>query len=135
MQQETLEFQQPARRVYTAVKLVLQTKLKLNNVDYDDNLFIIKARHGNFLSPFSENIEIKVVADSTSTSKVTISSSSRSMLNLLRLGANKGNVNNFKDYISNEVYKLCSDEEIHLHRQNDDHSQIKIVPPDIKLKR
>lgn len=31
-------------------------------------------------------------------------------------GANKKNVQSLEDYIRNEVYKLCSDEEIKLYR-------------------
>ncbi|MDY4662928.1 MAG: hypothetical protein SPC28_01825 [Alloprevotella sp.] len=41
-----------------------------------------------------------------------MSSSSRSVLNLLNFGANKGNISDLCDYISNEVYKLCQPGEI-----------------------
>ena len=34
--------------------------------------------------------------------------------NILNGGANKKNVQSLEDYIRNEVYKLCSDEEIKL---------------------
>jgi hypothetical protein len=69
-------------------------------------LFVVEARHGAWLSPFSESVKIKVVATSSSTSRVVVESSSRSVLNLLNLGANKGNVSTLGDYISNEVNKL-----------------------------
>ncbi|MDY5452079.1 MAG: hypothetical protein SPG28_04245 [Alloprevotella sp.] len=39
-------------------------------------------------------------------------SSSRTVLNLLNFGANKGNISDLCDYISNEVYKLCQPGEI-----------------------
>jgi hypothetical protein len=38
----------------------------------------------------------------------------RIFLNLLNGGVNKKNVQSLEDYIRNEVYKLCSDEEIKL---------------------
>lgn len=60
----------------------------------------------------SESVKVKVVAIGTEQSKVTIESSSRSVLNLLNLGANKKNVTNLADFIQNEVWKLVSDAEI-----------------------
>ena len=57
---------------------------------------------------------MKVVATSSTSCKVVVESSSRSILNLLNFGANKENLNELSDYINNEVNKLCSDEEIKL---------------------
>ena len=65
-----------------------------------------------WLSPFTENVKMKVSATSSQTCKVVIESSSRSILNLLNLGANKGNISDLSDYISNEVYKLTQPGEI-----------------------
>ena len=48
--------------------------------------------------------------------KVVIESSSRSILNLLNFGANKGNVSDLSDYINNEVYKLTQPVEIPMRR-------------------
>ena len=71
----------------------------------------------NFLSPFSEKVRMKVVATSSTSCKVVVESSSRSILNLLNFGANKDNLNDLSDYINNEVYKLCSGEEIKFRQQ------------------
>lgn len=92
MQTTTLPFPYTARTTYTAVKRIFRKETKFSSVDCNDDLFIIEARHGAFLSPFSENVKIKVVATDTHSCKVAIESSSRSWLNLLNFGANKGNV-------------------------------------------
>ena len=81
-----------------------------------------------------ENVKMKVVATSSQTCKVVIESSSRSILNLLNFGANKGNVSDLSDYINNEVYKLCQPGEIPMVPQGNDHSTIRIVPPEIRFK-
>ena len=81
---------------------------------FDDDLFVVEARHGAWLSPFSEKVRTKVVATDSNSCKVVVGSSSRSILNLLNLGANKKNVQSLENFICNEVYKLCSDEEIKL---------------------
>ena len=57
---------------------------------------------------------MKVVATSSTSCKVVVESSSRSILNLLNFGANKGNLSNLSDYINNEVNKFCGNEEIKL---------------------
>lgn len=101
---------------------------------FDDDLLVVEARHGAWLSPFSENVKMKVVATSSHTCKVVVESSSRSVLNLLNFGANSGNVSDLSDYINNEVYKLCQPGEIPMANQGVDHSTIRIVKPEIKLK-
>ena len=73
-------------------------------------------------------------ATSSQTCKVVIEVSSRSILNLLNFGANKGNISDLSDYINNEVYKLCQSGEIPMRNQNDDHSTIRIMNPEIKFK-
>ena len=113
MQTTTLTFLHNARTTYTAIKHLFQTKrTQFNGVKFDEDLFVIEARHGAWLSPFSEKVRMKVVATSSTSCKVVVESSSRSILNLLNFGANKGNLNELSDYINNEVNKLCSDEEI-----------------------
>ena len=61
-------------------------------------------------------ISIYVAATGTRETEVRIESSSRIFLNFLNGGANKKNVQSLEDYIRNEVYKLCNDEEIKLNR-------------------
>ena len=106
MQSTTLEFPHNARTTYTAIKRLFDKSTKFGSVKCNDDLFIVEARHGLWLSPFSENVKMKIVATSSQTCKVVVESSSRSILNLLNFGANKGNVSNLSDYINNEVYKL-----------------------------
>lgn len=135
MQTTTLEFPHNARRTYTAVRHLFEIKrTQFSGVSFNDDLFIVEARHGAWLSPFSEKVKMKVVATSSQTCKVVIESSSRSILNLLNFGANKGNITDLSDYINNEVYKLCQSGEIPMRNQNDDHSTIRILNPEIKFK-
>ena len=105
-----------------------------SSIDYDDSMYVIKARHGALLSPFSESIVIGVTATSSSTCMVKIKSSSRSVLNLLNFNANKDNIEVLKQYISNEVYKLMQPDEIKMKQQMDNTSEVRITPPNIKFK-
>ena len=114
MQRTTLDFPRNARRVYTAVKHVFETRTRFSNIQCDDIHFIVEARRGWFISPLSESVKVKVVATGTEQSQVVIESSSRSVLNLLNLGANKKNVNDLSDFIQNEVWKLVGDADIKL---------------------
>lgn len=106
---------------------------KFSSVKFDDDLYIVEARHGAWLSPFSENVKMKVVATASSACKVVVESSSRSVLNLLNFGANSGNVSDLSDYINNEVYKLCQHGEIRMMEQ-EDRSAVRIRKPEIRLK-
>ena len=135
MQTTTLEFHHNARTTYTAVKHLFEMKrTKISSVKFNDDLFIVEARHGAWISPFTENVKMKVVATSNQTCKVVVESSSRSILNILNFGANKGNISDLSDYINNEVYKLCEPGEIPMTKQDSNHSTIRIVPPEIKFK-
>lgn len=135
MEQKKLEFPHNARVVYTAIKHLFEMKCtKFSSVKCNDDLRFVEARRGLWISPFSENVKMKVVATGSNSCKVVMESSSRSVLNLLNFGANKGNVSDLSDYINNEVYKLCSPEEIPMTNQDTDHSTIRIVAPEIKLK-
>lgn len=135
MQTSTLVFPHNARRTYTAVRHLFEMKrTQFSGVSFNDDLFIVEARHGAWLSPFSEKVKMKVVATSSQTCKVVIESSSRSILNLLNFGANKGNISDLSDYINNEVYKLCQPGEIPMVKQVDEHSTIRIVKPEIKIR-
>lgn len=113
MEKATIEFPHNSRTTYTAIKHLFEVrKTQFANFKYNDELFYIEARHGLWLSPFSEKLKVKVTATSSHYSKVVIESSSRSLLNILNFGANKGNISDLSDYISNEVYKLCQPDEI-----------------------
>ena len=130
-----MEFPHNARRTYAAVRNLFEMKrTKFSSVRFDDGLFLVEARHGAWLSPFSENVKMKVVATSSQTCKVVVESSSRSVLNLLNFGANSGNVSDLSDYINNEVYKFCQPGVIPMSNQDTDHSTIRIAKPEIRLR-
>lgn len=132
MQTTTLEFPHNARTTYTAIKRLFEKRTKFSSVKCNDDLFVVEARHGMWLSPFTENVKMKVVATSSQTCKVVVESSSRSVLNLLNFGANKGNISDLSDYINNEVYKLCQPDEIRMTEQGN-HSTIRIRKPEIVI--
>ena len=114
MRTSTLNFTQPARRVYTATKKAILQCGQFKRIECNDRTFTITAMHGMSLLSFGENVTIHVVATSTQETEVRIESASRIFLNFINGGANKKNVQSLEDYIRNEVYKLCSDEEIKL---------------------
>ena len=116
MQSTTLEFPHNVRTTYTAIKRLFDKSTKFGSVKCNDDLFIVEARRGLWISPFSENVKMKVVATSSQTCNVVGESSTRSILNLLNFGANKGNVSTLSDYINNEVYKLTQPGEIPMRR-------------------
>ena len=76
-----------------------------------------------------EKIKVRVVATSTQSSKVVVESGNQIPINLLNIGSNKRNVSNLSDWISNQVYRLCSDEERHIKP-----AEIKLRPNDIRLR-
>lgn len=133
MQSTSLSFPHSARTTYTAVKNLFQKQDKFSSVEYDDILFVVEARHGAWISPFSENIKVKVVATGCDACKVVVESSSRSVLNLLNFGANSENVSDLGDYISNEVYRLRNVDDL-VRKDDNDHSTIRFKTPDIRFK-
>ena len=116
MHKATLEFPHNARTTYTAVKNLFRKSTQFSGVKCNDELFVVEARHGMWISPFSEKVKMKVSATSSTACRVVMESSSRSILNLLNFGANKGNVSDLSDYISNEVYRLTQPGEIPMKR-------------------
>ena len=113
----TITFEQPARRVFTAVKHVLQTTDEFKRVEYDERNFVLTASHGWSLIPTGQDIRIRVVAKGTQTTDVIIESKNKIFINIFGLPQSKRNVQTLSDYIQNRVYKLCSDEEIKLNRK------------------
>lgn len=136
METSTLQFNLASRPVYCAIRNLFETKrTQFSGVDFNDDLFIVEARHGAWLSPFTEKVKMKVVATGPESCQVKIESSSRSWLNILNFGANKGNISDLSDYISNEVYKYHRVETVQGgNSQSEDHSVIGIVKPNIKIK-
>ena len=106
MENVSLDFPYNSRTTYTAIKRLFEKRTKFSSVRCNDDLFIVEARRGMWLSPFTENVKMKVVATSSNSCKVVVESTSRSIFNIFNLGANRGNISDLNDYISNEVYKL-----------------------------
>lgn len=134
MESSVIKFPHNARTTYTAVKRLFEKRTGFSSVKCNDELFVVEARHGGWLSPFSEKVRMKVVATGSQTCKVVVESTSRSWLNLLNWGANKENVSALSDAINNEVYRLQRPEDIPMRRQGKEQGTIRIVPPDIKFK-
>ena len=63
MEQKKLEFPHNARVVYTAIKHLFEMKrTQFSSVKCNDDLCFVEARRGLWISPFSENVKMKVVA-------------------------------------------------------------------------
>ena len=116
MPSQSFHFSQPARRVYTVVKHVIQNTPGMKRVKCDDDRFIVTASHGWSLIPLGENVKIRVVADGTQETDVHIESKGKILINPFSISKNKANVQELSDYIKNRVGKLCSDEEIKLRK-------------------
>ena len=114
MKSVTLDFYQNARRTYTAVKRAFEKCGEFHHVRCDDRTFVITARHGASLLALGEKIEVHVVATGSQSCQVRIISGNQIALNLFNIGSNKRNVTNLSDWISNQVYRLCNDEELFL---------------------
>ena len=112
MRKSTLNFTQPARRVYTATKKAVQQCGQFKRIECNDQTFTITARHGMSLLSFGENVTIHVVATSTQETEVRIESASRIFLNFINGRVNKKNVQSLEESIKNEVFKLCSEDNI-----------------------
>lgn len=128
MKSETIEFPRNARTVFTAVKNVVQTCGRFKHIKWDDGTFVVTASHGISLFSLGENVKIRIVASGAEQTEVIIESSSKIFLNFINGGANKKNVMALSDFIRNAVWRLLN--------VNDtvDHSQIKIVKPNIKMR-
>ena len=127
MKSTTLEFPHNARTVYTAVKHVMETCGRFSNVKCNDATFTVTASHGWSLIPLGENVRIRIVATGYETTKVIVESSAKVFLNVF--ASNKENVQSLGDFIANGVWRLL--------RLDDgrDHSTIRIVQPDIRMKK
>ena len=130
MQTERVDFEQNARRVYTAVKRVFYGRTRFSAVECDDEHFIVEGRRGWLILPLSERVKMRVVATGTNSCQVVIESSSRSPLNLFNFRANSRNVTQLGEFIRNEVYRVSNTyEDIHLKPNN-----IRLRDNDIKYK-
>ena len=77
MENTTLSFLHNSRTTYTALKNLFRRQTGSSSVKFNDDMFVVEARHGAWISPFSERIKIKVVATSSASCNVVVESSSR----------------------------------------------------------
>lgn len=131
METATLSFSScSSRDAYYAISDFFKMKrTQFSSVECNKTMYTIEARHGSWLSPFSEKVKIKVSATGRDSCQVVIESSSRSMLNILNLGANSGNVSDLSDCINNVVHNRVR---IIPTRAEDD--DIRLRKPDIMFK-
>lgn len=131
METATLTFSScSSRDAYYAISDFFRMKrTQFSSVECNKNLYTIEARHGAWLSPFSEKVKIKVSATGRDSCQVVIESSSRSILNILNLGANSGNVSDLSDCINNVVHNRVRI----IHTQNEDDG-IHLRKPEIQFK-
>jgi len=61
----TLTFNQSIRRVYTAVKHVMQSTSEFRRVECDEQSFVITASHGWSLIPTGQNNRIRAMGKGT----------------------------------------------------------------------
>lgn len=130
METATLSFSScSSRDAYYAISDFFKMKrTQFSSVECNKTMYTIEARHGAWLSPFSEKVKIKVSATGRDSCQVVIESSSRSILNILNLGANSGNVSDLSDCINNVVHNR-----VRIVSDADDDSTIHLRKPDIRF--
>ena len=126
----TIYFCHNARRVFTAAKWALQRVGAFSRIDADERRFCIKASRG--LPVVGENVELRVVATGVDEACVKIVSTDKLFYNIFKWGNNKRNVNDISALIQNEIYRYLQVDDSACH---DRRSVIRIVPPEIKVRR
>lgn len=119
-----------ARRVFTAARWAIQTAGLFDHISVDERIMRIKASHG--LPVFGENIELRVVATGTDEASVEISSSDKLLYNIFKWGNNKRNVKDVASLVRNEIYRYLQVNDSACYGRR---SEIRIVPPEIKLSK
>ena len=126
----TIYFPYNARRVFTAAKWAVQRAGLFNRINADERLFRITASHG--FPVVGEDIELRIVATGTDEACVKIESTDKLFYNIFKWGNNKRNVNDVSEYIQNEIYRYLNIDDTACRNRN---NEIRIVPPEIKLRK
>lgn len=126
----TIYFHYNARRVYTAARWAMQNAGVFRSIEADERNFRIRASHG--LPVVGENIELRIVATGTDEACVKIESTDKLFYNIFKWGNNKRNVNDVSEYIQNEIYRYLQVDDSACYGRR---SEIRIVPPEIKLSK
>ncbi len=127
MKTSEIDFPYPARRVYIACKTILHDCGQFRSIKAHDRVFRLTASKG--LPIFGENLTISITATSSESCKVMMKSTDKLIFNPLKIGNNLRNVKDLDQFISNEVYRLCSPDQL---RIND--PEIRLSQSDIKFR-
>lgn len=126
----TIYFHYNARRVYTAARWAMQNAGVFRSIEADERNFRIRASHG--LPVVGENIELRIVATGTDEACVKIESTDKLFYNIFKWGNNKRNVKDITALIQNEIYRYLQVDDSACYGRR---SEIRIVPPEIKLSK
>ena len=126
----TIYFPYNARRVFTAAKWAVQHAGLFNRINADERLLRITASHCFHI--VGEDIELRIVASSTDEAGVEIKSSDKLLYNIFKWGNNKRNVKDITALIQNEIYRYLQVDDSACYGRR---SEIRIVPPEIKLSK
>ena len=126
----TIYFHHNARRVFTAARWAMQNAGVFGHITADERLFRIKASHG--FPIVGEDIELRIVAGGTDEASVEIKSSDKLLYNIFKWGNNKRNVKDITALIQNEIYRYLQVDDSACYGRR---SEIRIVPPEIKLSK
>lgn len=130
MSVSTIYFPYNARRVFTAAKWAVQRAGLFDRINANERLFRITASRG--LPIVGEDIELRVVAAGTYEASVEIKSSDKLLYNIFKWGNNKRNVKDISALIQNEIYRYLQVDDLACYGRR---SEIRIVPPEIKLSK
>ena len=122
-------FRHNARRVFTAAKWAVQGAGLFSRINADERLLRITASHG--FPVVGEDIELRIVAIGTDEASVEIKSSDKLLYNVFKWGNNKRNVKEIAALVQNEIYRYLNVNDEACRRS----SEIRIVPPEIKVRR
>lgn len=78
---------------------------------------------------FGEDLTINIIATSSTSCEVTMKSTDKILFNPFKIGNNIRIVKDLDQFISNEVYRLCSPNELRINTP-----EIRLSQPEIKLR-
>lgn len=127
MKTSKLDFPYNARRVYTACKTILRECGCFRSIKEDERCFRLTASKG--MPIFGEDLTINIIATSSTSCEVTMKSTDKILFNPFKIGNNIRIVKDLDQFISNEVYRLCSPNELRINTP-----EIRLSQPEIKLR-
>lgn len=110
MKTSIIEFPFPTRRVFTACKNAIKACGIFRSIKIEESVSRITASKG--FPIFGEDIIVNVKATASDKCQVILKSSDKLLFNIFKFGNNIRNVSDLSQFISNEVYKCCSQDSI-----------------------